>query len=210
MFYLQEKVNFTNSTLIFPSVSVGNVGQLTTDLLITALKPKKVGLIWHSSIIPLVGGDPYNFNNPNLTTSAEVYFSEERKLIIIQIRSPITKKMSGDFISMLVDWIKKNSISKVFILAGVFEYTRHDNEISGSSLKIVTSQDLTKEFEHVAEGIAAAVVMKFCSEGDNVPDSKLLCNFINQLLKLVPSDAVWEAPPSWINMFGNSPQLGLY
>ena len=52
-------------------MSVGNVGQLATDLLVTKLKPKKIGMIWHSAIIPLVGGDPYNFSETALTTSAE-------------------------------------------------------------------------------------------------------------------------------------------
>jgi proteasome assembly chaperone 2 len=54
-----------------PSVSVGNAGQLAVDLLVTKIKPQKVGLIWHPAIIPMVGGDPYSLNETALTTSAE-------------------------------------------------------------------------------------------------------------------------------------------
>ena len=54
-----------------PSVSVGNAGQLAVDLLITKIRPQKFGLIWHSAILPVVGGDPYSFSQAALTTSAE-------------------------------------------------------------------------------------------------------------------------------------------
>jgi proteasome assembly chaperone 2 len=57
--------------MLQPSVSVGNAGQLAVDLLITKIQPQKVGLIWHSAIMPMVGGDPYSLNETALTTSAE-------------------------------------------------------------------------------------------------------------------------------------------
>ena len=40
-------------------VSVGNVGQLAVDLMISTLKMKKVGHIHDESITPVIGNDPY-------------------------------------------------------------------------------------------------------------------------------------------------------
>ena len=72
---MNELINFFID--LQPSVSVGNVGQLATDLLVTKLKPKKIGMIWHSAIMPLVGGDPYDFSQSDITTSAEGKLSYE-------------------------------------------------------------------------------------------------------------------------------------
>jgi proteasome assembly chaperone 2 len=57
-----------------PAISIGNVGQLAIDLLIYNLDFKRVGYLYDSSILPLVGNDP--FTSPktpegNLVTSAE-------------------------------------------------------------------------------------------------------------------------------------------
>jgi proteasome assembly chaperone 2 len=66
-----------------PSVSVGNAGQLAVDLLITKVKPRKVGLIWHSAIMPMVGGDPYSFGETALTTSAECKGHKLEQCIVV-------------------------------------------------------------------------------------------------------------------------------
>lgn len=52
-------------------MSVGNVGQLSADLLIQALKCEKAGYIWHPAILPVVGVDPYRTSSSSLALSAE-------------------------------------------------------------------------------------------------------------------------------------------
>ena len=57
-----------------PAVSIGNVGQLTIDLLIYNLDLKRVGYLYDSSILPLVGNDPFTssgMREGGLVTSAE-------------------------------------------------------------------------------------------------------------------------------------------
>ena len=59
-----------------PAVSIGNVGQLTIDLLIYNLDLKRVGYLYDSSILPLVGNDPFSssgMQEGSLVTSAEGY-----------------------------------------------------------------------------------------------------------------------------------------
>ena len=57
-----------------PAISVGNVGQLAIDLLIYNLDLKRVGYLYDSSILPLVGNDPFTSTRRqegSLVTSAE-------------------------------------------------------------------------------------------------------------------------------------------
>ena len=42
-----------------PAVSVGNVGQLAVDMVISTLWMERIGYIYHDSILPLVGNDPF-------------------------------------------------------------------------------------------------------------------------------------------------------
>ena len=48
-----------------PSVSVGNVGQLAADLLISTLWMNKVGYLYDDSILPVVGNDPFATGDPS-------------------------------------------------------------------------------------------------------------------------------------------------
>ncbi|PRD37702.1 UNVERIFIED_CONTAM: psmg2 [Trichonephila clavipes] len=50
---LSSPMNLENYTLILPSISVGNVGQLAVDLLLNNLNVKKAACINHPSIIPM-------------------------------------------------------------------------------------------------------------------------------------------------------------
>ena len=55
-------------------MSVGNVGQLTADLLISTLQIPSVGYLHDESLLPLCGNDPYGktgVSQGNLVTSAE-------------------------------------------------------------------------------------------------------------------------------------------
>lgn len=58
-----------------PSVSVGNVGQMTTDLLISTLGLSAVGYLYTDCVVPVVGSNPYaQYGSQNmfqLTTSLE-------------------------------------------------------------------------------------------------------------------------------------------
>ncbi len=42
-----------------PSVSIGNVGQLAADLVISTLSMAKVGYLYDDSLLPVVGNDPF-------------------------------------------------------------------------------------------------------------------------------------------------------
>eukprot|EP01018_Ginkgo_biloba_P002858 Gb_26126 [translate_table: standard] len=47
------------STLILPALSIGNVGQLAVDLLVSSLGADKVGYLDDPYVLPCVGNDAY-------------------------------------------------------------------------------------------------------------------------------------------------------
>lgn len=68
--------SWSNCTFVFPCVSVGNIGQLATDLLISSVPNiKKAGYLINNKLVqPIVGYDPYNKNSNELSLSVERKF----------------------------------------------------------------------------------------------------------------------------------------
>jgi hypothetical protein len=69
--------------LFQPAVSVGNVGQLAIDLIISTLNMSKIGYFYTDCLVPMVGNNPYATTEENATelsinaegTSLACYFS---------------------------------------------------------------------------------------------------------------------------------------
>lgn len=133
-------------TLILPSISVGNVGQLTTDLLISTLSCNSVGYLHDESIIPLCGNDAYGNTGVaqgSLVTSTEVYKCKEKQLIIVQQRSPLVKGKQKDFRKKLLTWVKECKFEKVILLCSTYSHERIDSQISGSPFRYLATPSLT-------------------------------------------------------------------
>ncbi|XP_068234850.1 proteasome assembly chaperone 2 [Palaemon carinicauda] len=132
--------NLKGYTLLLPSVSVGNVGQLAVDILISSLPSVKIGLVHHPAIYPLVGGDPYNETSKEVTTSADLHLIQQKNLIVLQIRSPLIKKEKLNFIREIVSWSKEAGIGSIVMLASCNTYERRNyNQITGSQLRYLTT-----------------------------------------------------------------------
>lgn len=239
-------------TLLMPAVSVGNVGQLAVDLIITSLDLPKVGYFYTDCLVPMVGNNPYATNEENakeLCVNAEVYASSDKKLAVLQIRSPLIKKKSRAFCQALTCWIKKSAFTRVVLLSSSHAYQRDDSQLFGTPFRYLVTPALQtlvadtmkalewKEMEMMSlypgisneekkisipgggftkrlfedccsDGIHMAAVLKFCSEGDNIPDAFALLDHVNRWLHLLdlPEDAGkghWKIPSSWRLLFGS-------
>ena len=70
--FFQETLNLENHTLIVPAVAVGNVGQLTLDLLIHNLEGcQKIGRVFHDALESAVGNEILENGQASLMTSCE-------------------------------------------------------------------------------------------------------------------------------------------
>lgn len=135
----QDAPNFSDYNLVLPSVGVGNVGQLSVDLLISTLDTKKIGIVHHSAILPLVGSDPYNPSATEPITSADLHMCVQHNLLIIQIRSPLINEEKNNFLKDLVAWFKKVSVKQIIVLASCNAYERWDHsQMIGPQLRFLT------------------------------------------------------------------------
>ncbi|KFV62486.1 Proteasome assembly chaperone 2 [Dryobates pubescens] len=247
--------DFTGFTLLMPAVSVGNVGQLAIDLVISTLDMTKIGYFYTDCLVPMVGNNPYatsEENSKELSINAEVYSLPSKKLVVLQIRSPFIKNKYRPFCDTLLSWVKSNNCARVVVLSSSHAYQCDDEQLLGTPLRYLLTPDLEKvvggpiqelkwkEMEKVAaypgvndtekvlhipgggitkllftescsKGIQMAVLLKFCSEGDNIPDAFALVNYLNEWLQLIKSESnnstdtfsQWKAPSSWRLLFGS-------
>ncbi|XP_066152422.1 proteasome assembly chaperone 2 [Euwallacea fornicatus] len=234
-----KNVDLSGYTLIIPSISVGNVPQLTIDLLITTLKLKNVATLWHPGIVPSIGSDPFS-NDPDVICSAcELYVNEDFKLAALQFRSTIEKKLILKFISNLVDCLVEMKLKGLYILATGFDYELHNIENRGTFyfatnrdngeevIKQTSAQVLKtdhrgkfnvsgagfgiKLFDLIGTKISACMIIKYVSEGDNINDAMLCFSKVQQFIGIDEKAVGTVAiPSSWNYVYGALPPLGLF
>ncbi|OAD58174.1 Proteasome assembly chaperone 2 [Eufriesea mexicana] len=158
MIKIPEEINLENYTLILPSVSVGNVGQLCIDLLISTLNLQKIGSLWNSVFLPICGLDPYDKNSSSLCTTADFYLGTYYKLILLQLRSPCVSN-SNDFLNELAQFIQEKKIKKAVILTSSYGY-EHVNR-SDSNVSYLTSDDSLLNDEKLLESLLWKKHMKY-------------------------------------------------
>lgn len=230
-------IDLTDFTVIIPSVSVANVGQLTVDLLISTYEFKRYATIWHPGIIPCVGADPFAIHSTDVCTACELYANDNLKVAVIQFRSTIEPKFSRVFHEALREEIKKLQFKNVILLTSAYSYERHD--IDSPEFRYIGNKDgmelcemnvqemkLPEIDNYILEGtgytfflynmlnhhIPCIVFLKYTSEGDNRPDAIRTLDFLTMCLrKLKSSDIkVLKFPPSWEYIFGNPPPIEIY
>ncbi|KAK5640476.1 hypothetical protein RI129_011287 [Pyrocoelia pectoralis] len=228
-----DKVDTTNFTLIIPSVAVGNVGQLTIDLLISSYRFKKYATIWHPAIIPTVGGDPF-FDDPSeISTACELFINEDLRLVVMQIRSGIESKLALSFFRKLKESLDQFGFKQTLIITSAFAYELHN--VTSSHYRYVSNDRIPKlealnvpQMEKDADdqytifggGYAtklydilndSVIIFKYTSEGDNRPDAlemmNILCSFLGNFNGKICQISY---PTSWKYAFGGPPPLGIY
>lgn len=204
--------DLSGCTLIMPSVAVGNVGQLTCDLLISSLKMKKVATLYSPALIPVLGYDPYDLKSTALTTSCELYQCESRQIVVLQIRAPLVYKYAQSFLEDIVEKLKTKQIKNIILLAS--SYSHEKKHINTSPFRFLSTEvnpyedDIKKLnwikheqeearvkiygggftsmfFEIIKENsLPCCILYKFCSEGDNIPDAYDMIHHLNKILHL--------------------------
>lgn len=241
MFKFIRKVDFTGFTLVIPSICVGNVSQLSTDLIISSLSMEKVGVVWDPAIIPIIGPPAYEHDsNEKITTASDLYANEEKKIAILQIRSPLTVSLMTQFFEKLAQFIESENFSRFVILTGSYAHEKHmvgtnpfeykcnslSKDYFGEKLQKVNLQEFTGNIIHGGgyadrlfkfcdgKGISTLILFKYVSEGDNSSDATQLLGYLNVLLDILPCNEKKEiqiiVPISWKYLFGNKAPLNVY
>ncbi|KAF9136785.1 Proteasome assembly chaperone 2 [Mortierella sp. GBA39] len=151
---------FKGTTLILPSVSIGNVPQLTTDLLLSTLKLDRVGCIEDENVVPVLGpaDRPHSESTPAtasgtgagtgvsgglLSLAVEVFQSKDGKWTLIQQRSPTVSHRSHHYADNLVRFIQDSEFDQVVLLASADGARRIDIQLrSGNPVRYIPSPQL--------------------------------------------------------------------
>eukprot|EP01101_Sappina_pedata_P005319 TRINITY_DN2396_c0_g1_i2.p1 TRINITY_DN2396_c0_g1~~TRINITY_DN2396_c0_g1_i2.p1 ORF type:complete len:262 (-),score=98.10 TRINITY_DN2396_c0_g1_i2:70-855(-) len=128
--------DFSNSTLVLPTESIGNVGQLAIDLITSTTSCPKVGYLEDEAIVPIIGG------GEDLSLSLEVYLFQSSQpqdnVVLVQQRSPIVKNQNKQFAKRLVEWIVKSNFKRVVLLSSRDASLRIDCQLNGTQFRYVS------------------------------------------------------------------------
>ncbi|KAM5222134.1 proteasome assembly chaperone 2 [Ctenodactylus gundi] len=242
-------------TLLVPAVSVGNVGQLAMDLIISTLNMSKIGYFYTDCLVPMAGNNPYatsEDNSTELSINTEVYSLPSKKLAALQLRSVFIKYKSKSFCEKLLSWVAGSGFAQVVVLASSHSYQRDDLQLRSTPFRYLLTPamqenvqnkinslnwqemektpclpemsdsgyctripggGITKALydESCSKEIQMAVLLKFVSEGDNIPDALGLVEYLNEWLQIIQpqsdnptaSTLPWKIPSSWKLLFGS-------
>lgn len=144
MIKLKQDINLEDYTLILPSVAVGNVGQLSVDLLISNLNLQKIGQIFSAAFVPIIGANAYHECSNELITAIDVYAGFKEHVIVVQIRSPYVGELT-EFFDELARFVIERKIAKVIILASSYDYEKRDIQPQHFKLRYVASSGIQSE-----------------------------------------------------------------
>ncbi|KAF9194606.1 Proteasome assembly chaperone 2 [Haplosporangium sp. Z 27] len=168
---------FKGTTLIFPSVSIGNVPQLTTDLLITTLDLNRVGSIEDENVIPVLGpaDQPHNSvssskaSSPSsgLSLAVEVFQSNDGKWTIVQQRSPTVRHRSHHYGDNLLKFIQDSEFGQVVLLASADGARRIDIQLrSGTPIRYIPSPATPQTLIETIKGLGLEQLESFTTTED--------------------------------------------
>ncbi|KAL1915862.1 uncharacterized protein VTP21DRAFT_6250 [Calcarisporiella thermophila] len=129
-----------NTILILPVVSIGNVPQLTVDLILTTLELERVGFLDDPNVVSLAGP---NENGRGITVAVEVFVTKDGKYTVIQQRTPPHKNHSTRFSSNLVAFIKTHGFADVLILSSADATLRRDMQLAGQPFRVLSTPNIS-------------------------------------------------------------------
>lgn len=221
------------SKLIIPSVSLGNVPQLATDLLIHNFNFTRVGHLQDQYLYPFASPIDYAMTEkeePGISSALELYYSREFNLTLIQQRSPIIPTFGKTFVVEVISpFVNEHEFQQVLLLdsgdSGLKEnvvpdyietYTNEDLlSKSMESLKLTdtilslneTIYGQCKYFKHLINELSGkhslSVLVIYVYEGQNFHEANVLADKVVKKLELQLDS--WVKPKSWEGVYGDKP-----
>ncbi|KAG6436252.1 hypothetical protein SASPL_101138 [Salvia splendens] len=212
-----------------PALSIGNVGQLAVDLLISSLKADKVGCLDDPNVLPCFGNDAYS-PSPlgKLALSLEAYESSSSGLTLVQQRSPVlkgimvayaknianlaaAKRKSMYYDSALRTWKYLDTLAQVSVPDEDSPFDELSDDDYYPSLPFAALFSCFK-----AKGLKVTCLFCYCSEGDNMPEAFSMAEAaskavgLNDFLGGDNGAGKWITPFSWQSVYGPPADMTLF
>lgn len=133
-------------TLILPALSIGQVGQLSVDLVLQNMDPavEKIGTIVHESIAPIIGSNPFDGTKSDICSACDVYACFPKKFVIVQQRAPFIKGRMPKFCSALLQWAQSVGIKTTVMLASCSAHVcQQHSQIASSKFRFIATDPET-------------------------------------------------------------------
>ncbi|KAK1560357.1 hypothetical protein Q3G72_025658 [Acer saccharum] len=121
-FVLEEnkQLNKESQNLVLPALSIGNVGQLAVDLLVSSTRAETVGYLDDPFVLPCVGNDAYwPIPGGDLALPLQAYESSSSGMTLVQQRSPVVKGMMIEYAKNLAEFAATNGKKHVVVLSSL-------------------------------------------------------------------------------------------
>ncbi|KAH9301482.1 hypothetical protein KI387_013065, partial [Taxus chinensis] len=123
-----------------PSLSIGNVGQLAVDLLVSSRRAVKIGYLDDPYVLPCLGNDAYGPQpQGDLAVALEVYEDLEHDLSIIQQRSPVMKGTMLKFAKNISSWALAAGKKEVIIISSLDSGKLQECGINSQQIHYISS-----------------------------------------------------------------------
>ncbi|KAN0037628.1 hypothetical protein ACTFIV_002981 [Dictyostelium citrinum] len=186
--------SFKNHTLIWPSLTLGNIGQLTIDVLICSFEFKRIGFIVDENIIPIIGNDCFTLDSKNngiMSTSIEVYQSSIfPSITLVQQRSPIVDGRIPNFSENLLNWVSTEEIKEILFLSSSNANKRVDSQLTGSQVRFIKSENVDKNIISKLNqmNISEMELTVQSPEGETIQLSNRLTGLAKEIFSTIKSD----------------------
>lgn len=162
--------------------------------------------------MPLISAKGSFDFDQDTTTACQLFVSEEKKLFILQIRTPLTAALIDGFFQEIITFIKTNKVSKLVLLTSLYSFEQktligqnlcefmqneifkkensypleNDWKIRGEDENVFGKGFALRLFKEVTkEQISCVNFMIYVNEGDNTIESEFFLKKINSYLKLL-------------------------
>lgn len=115
-------------TLLLPSVSIGNVGQLAIDLLLHNLPHTHVGHLRSPALLPFAG--PSSDTPGRVVTALEVYCLQAHPVVIVQQRAPAARGRAEEAARAMVQWAIQHGCAELILLGSANAAGMRDRQLA--------------------------------------------------------------------------------
>jgi proteasome assembly chaperone 2 len=117
--------------LVLPALTVGNVGQLTIDVLICTFKCPRVGFIDDPFVLPAV-----EQSSSSADAFSTVFQLKEKNVVFLQQRAPVMRGYASQFAANLISWTKRSNFKEIVLLFSADATRRSDKHLREEYISI--------------------------------------------------------------------------
>ena len=181
--------SFANSTLLFSTIGIGNVSQLSVDIILNTLELPLVGYLDSEYLLPFAGQRALDYSD-HLNCPLEVYGRDN--LTIVQLRSVPMKNCWNSFLREFLAWTASQKFHNIIALGSADRSYSNESVIEAKySSHLIGSTFVTTMLE---KGIR--VYLKYVYEGNNIPDAISFAEYVKELIE-IKSECSLTIPVCW-------------